>query len=128
MIAALILVFAVAALIQFFVSYCRSLLAVYSKVELSAKARELAGLNSQAVRGDEFARVLRLVELCPVPGDDRLEIRAVRTYFCLLNLLRVTRPLAPALATWTENERTACAHFAAVALDRRVACTSDGMA
>jgi len=119
----MILVFAVAALIQFFVSYCRSLLAVYSKVELSAKARELAGLNSQGARGDQFVRVLRLVELCPAPGDDRLEIGVVRTYFCLLNLLRVTRPLAPALATWMEHERTACAHFAAVALDRRVACT-----
>jgi hypothetical protein len=39
MIAALIVVISLAALLQFFISYCRSLLATYGKVELSEQVR-----------------------------------------------------------------------------------------
>ncbi len=127
MIAALILVLSAAALIQFFVSYCRSLLVVYSKVELSPKARELAGIGSQGARGDQFVPVIRLVELCPDPRDDRLETHAVRIYYGLVNLLRAASSLAPAMAIWAERERAACAYFAAVALDRRLGCPCEGV-
>lgn len=120
MIAFLILVFSLAALVQFFVAYCRSLVLVYSQLELSPQALELAQLGSGQIRGEEFGRLMKLVELCPEPGDDRAEIRAVRIYYGLLNLLRVLRPLAPRISLWTDRERAGCAHFVAVALDRRI--------
>jgi hypothetical protein len=109
-----------AALMQFFVSYCRSLVTVYSEVELSPKALRLAGLQSREVPGDEFRRLVQLVELCPVKADDRMELRAIRLYYLLLDLLRSLRPLAAGLASWADCQRAGCAHFAAVALDRRV--------
>jgi hypothetical protein len=125
LVAALIFAISMGLLSEFFVSYCHSLVAVYSKVELSPQARELLGPDSQVVSGDDFTRLVQLVQLCPDPGDDRLEMRAVRAYYSLLNLLRVARPFAPAVAGWAERERAGCAYFVAVALDRRMACNYD---
>lgn len=126
MIAALIFVVSVAALLQFFISYCRSLVAAYRKWDLSEEAREVTGIEGQQVAGDEFLRLLQLVRLCPEPGDDTVEIRAVSSYFGLLNLLRsVSRSVLPKLLAWVEREREGCAYFAAVALDRRIAHNRD---
>ena len=129
MIAALILVISVAALLQFFVSYCRSLVASCSGVDLSSEARELTGIQHRSAHAEEFPRLMLLVGLCPERGDDRFEVRAIRWYYRLLSLLRaVLRRLVPSGANWAESERTACAYFAAVALDRRIAYNRDLMA
>ncbi len=120
MVAMLILVFSLAALVQFFVSYCRSLVLVYSEVELTPQVREMAELEGREVRAEEFGRLMKLVELCPVPGDDRAEILSVRVYHGLLNLLSIFRPLVPSIGLWTDRERAGCAYFVAVALDRRI--------
>jgi len=122
MIAALILVFSTVALLQFFVSYCRSLLAASGEVNLSEDVRELAGIRHRCVSPGDFRRLFALVSLCPRRGNDQFEMRAVRGYFRLLSLVRaVLRPFFPGAATWTEAERSACGYFAAVALDRRIA-------
>lgn len=127
MIAAFILAISLGTFCQFFVSYCRSLVLVYSKVELSPQARRMAGLEDRAPRGEEFHRLVQLVRLCPERGDDRMELRAVRAYYGLLSLLRSVRLLVPSAAVWVESERAACAHFAAVALDRRMASNGEGI-
>ena len=129
MIAALISVVSLAALLQFFVSYCRSVIAASSREELSEQVREVTGIASQAVAGDEFQRLLQLARLCPERGDDRTEIRAVGAYYRLLNLMRAAfRSLAPGLVSWAELERQHCSYFAAVALDRRIAHSRDLLA
>ncbi len=129
MIAALIFVISVAALLQFFISYCRSIIAASGKQELSEQAREVTGILNRVVRGDEFRRILQFVRLCPEPGNDQREIRAVIAYFRLLNLTRVLfGRLAPGAASWAEHEREGCAYFAAVALDRRIAYSREMMA
>ncbi len=127
MIAVLILVFSVAALLQFFIFYCRSVVLAYATVEVSAQARELAGLVERATRGDEFPRLVQLAAMCPEPSGNRTEVLAVRAYYGLVSLLSVLRPLAPALHAWVERERAACAYFAAVALDRRMALPADSI-
>lgn len=122
MIAALIFVIAIAGFLQFFVSYCRSLIAAYERVDLSEQAREVTGISNRHVSGQDFGRLLQLVRMCPEPGDDSREIGAVRTYFKLLTLARsVAGKIAPALELRMERERGSCAYFAAVALDRRIA-------
>jgi hypothetical protein len=129
MLAALILVFSMATLLSFSIFYCRSLLAAYRKLELSEQARDVAGIDDRIVYGDDFHRLLQLVGLCPDPGDDRIELRAVRAYYALLNALRaVFRPLAPAVSDWAERERVGCSYFAAVTLDRRISYNRDLMA
>ena len=129
MIASLILVVSLAALLQFFISYCRAILAAYRKVEISPETREVTGIENAHVDGSEFQRLLQLVRLCPEAGDDGLEIRAVRAYYSILNAVRMFfRPVAPAVGSWVEQERASCAYFAAVALDRRIAHSREMMA
>lgn len=126
MMAILIFVFTFAALLQFCVFYCRSLIAAYRKVELSEQVREVTGIESETVAGDEFDRLVQLVHLCPQRNDEGLGIQAVGAYYHLLNLLRgAFRPVAPGLVGWAERERQNCSYFAAVALDRRIAYSRD---
>ncbi|MGH9773850.1 MAG: hypothetical protein ACRD50_02765 [Candidatus Acidiferrales bacterium] len=129
MIAAFITVVSVALLLQFSVSYCRSLIATYRKMELSEQVREVTGIASERVDGEEFVRLLHLVDLCPEKGDDQFGIRAVRAYYRALNIFRaVTRAFFPRLAAWVEREREDCSYFAAVTLDRRIAYSRDILA
>jgi len=110
MIPALIFVIAIAGFLQFFVSYCRSLIAAYERVDLSEQAREVTGINSRHVNGQDFARLLQMVRMCPEPGDDSREIGAVRTYFRLLSVARAAvHRIAPSLEQRMERERESCA-------------------
>jgi hypothetical protein len=128
MMAAIIFVFSVAALLQFFVSYCRSLIAASVKHPLSVEVQDVTGIATSA-SGEDFARVIQLLRLCPDRPEDRGEIRAVGAYFGLLNFLQATLAKAvPSLLAWTETERGHCTYFAAVALDRRIAFSRDMLA
>jgi len=125
MMAALILVLSVAALLQFFISYCRSLIAASSKQPLSAEVQDVTGIKTAAT-GEQFARVVQLLQLCPDRPEDRNGIQAVGAYFNLLGFLRATLArVVPSMLAWTEAERGQCAYFAAVTLDRRIAFSRD---
>ncbi len=129
MMAALILVFSLAALLQFFVSYCRSLIAASSKHRLSLEAQDVTGISSMAARAEDFPRVMQLLQLCPERPNDGRQIRAVQNYFRLLGMVRWTLArLLPSLPPWTDVQRAQCAYFAAVALDRRIAFSRDMLA
>ena len=129
MIPALILVISMVALLQFFVSYCRSLVAASAQVDLSGDARELTGIRHRSALAEQFPRLMLLVGLCPERGDDRFEVRAVRGYYRLLSALRaVVQRVGPGVASWIDSERKACAYFAAVELDRRIAFNRDLLA
>jgi hypothetical protein len=128
MIAGIILACSIVFLLQFFVSYCRSLIAASSKQALSPEVRDVTGIASSAT-GDDFARVIQLLRLCPESPEDRSRVQAVGAYFSLLNMVRSTLAKAmPTLRTWTETERGHCAYFAAVALERRIAFSRDMLA
>ena len=121
MMAAFILVCSVVLLLQFFVSYCRSLIAASAKQALSPEVREVTGIPRTA-SGEDFTRVMQLLQLCPDSPEDRSSIQAIGAYFGLLNFLRVTLArMVPSMRAWTESERGQCAYFAAVALERRIA-------
>jgi hypothetical protein len=121
MITALIFGLSIVALLQFFVSYCRSLIAATGALPLSQQVREVTGIRDGEISGAEFARLLQLARLCPEPGKDRNSIAAVRGYYKLLNVVRaVSGRFIPGVVSWTERELSGCAHFAAVTLDRRI--------
>jgi hypothetical protein len=122
MIAALIFVISVLTLLQFFVSYSRSLIAASQGHELSEQACEICGFTSQTVAGEHFGRLLQLISLCPEPGGDGLEVRMVSSYFHLLGVARMLLSGAiPSAGPWIDAERGGCAYAAAVVLDRRIA-------
>jgi hypothetical protein len=128
MIAGIIFACSVVFLLQFFVSYCRSLIAASSKQVLSAEVRDVTGIAATA-SGEDFPRVMQLLHLCPESPEDRSRVQAVGAYFRLLNVMRSTfAKMVPSLRSWTERERAHCAYFAAVALERRIAFSRDMLA
>lgn len=119
------LTFSCAALIQFFMSYCRSLLLSYADVELSAATHELMGIHSAQVTGSDFYRLLGLARLAPNPADDNWEIRVVSAYYRVVRCAGLlSKPIGSAAQNWVERQSNLCAYFAAAALDRRVAAVS----
>ncbi|MDP9146060.1 MAG: hypothetical protein M3N22_00245 [Acidobacteriota bacterium] len=128
MMAGAIFVFSLAALLQFFVSYCRSLIAASSRRALSPDVQDVIGVNRRAT-GDDFERVMQYLQLCPERREDRNGIQAIGAYFRLLGVARSTvGSIIPSLRSWTESERSLCAYFLAVALDRRIAYSRDMLA
>ena len=125
MMASLIFVFSVAALMQFFVSYCRSLIAASSRRALSTDVQDVIGIRRSA-SGDDFERVMQFLHLCPDRHEDRNGVKAIGAYFRLLGAVgAIMGKLMPSLRAWTESERSQCAYFAAVALDQRIAHNRD---
>lgn len=128
MIPALICVVSLLTLLQFFVSYSRSLIAESRCVELSAEAREICGVTS-GLASNQFRRLVKLISLCPQRRGDNRQIRIVAVYFHFLGLVRVLLDWAiPSASRWIESERGGCAYLAAVVLDRRIAYTRMMMA
>src|ERR1019366_8990801 len=129
MTAALILVVSLAALLQFFISYCRSVIAASTARPLSEQVREIAGLEGRKILGEEFIRLLQLASLCPASAGDHGAIAAVRAYFRMVDFVRVALGgMIPGIVSWAETELSKCAHFAAVALDHRISHSRDLMA
>lgn len=120
MIAVLILFISVAALVQFFISYCRSLISMYSKLEISREVMEGAGLQAGQVEAGAFSRLVGLIRQTGVVADDAAQLRAVRIYYAVLTALENLCMAVPASCSWFHRERIGCAHMAGVALDRRM--------
>ena len=111
MIAALICIISLVAFLQFFVWYCRSVLATSLKCKLSKAVCDVTGVQRQKVGAGDFKRIVQLITLCP-ERDDPTEIRAVGTYYDLLDILgHMARAVVPSLAAWIEHERESCSHF-----------------
>jgi len=64
MMAAVILVCSLVFLLQFFISYCRSIIAASAKETLSVEVQEVTGIQRTAAPED-FTRVVQLLHLCP---------------------------------------------------------------
>jgi len=121
MMAAVILVCSLILMLQFFVSYCRSLIAACAKEQLPLEVQEVTGI-ARAAGPEDFSRVVQILNLCPDRPEDRGDLRAVSAYYRLLGFVRSTIAMAaPALKAWTDRERAQCAYFAAVTLGRRIA-------
>jgi hypothetical protein len=128
MMAGIILACSLVLLMQFFVSYCRSLIAVSAKQVLSPEVKDVTGIQRLA-SGDDFMRVMQLLQLCPERPEDRNSVQAIGDYFRLLNFLRATiARFVPSMQDWTDSERGHCAYFAAVALERRISFSRDMLA
>ena len=124
MIAALIFAISIVTLLQFFVSYSRSLIAECRDQELSEQTREICGVTARSVAGDEFRKLSELIAMCPESGSDGSTLIAVSAYYRLLGIVRsVANWASPAATAWIESERCDCAWAAAVVLDRRIAYT-----
>ena len=128
MMAAIILVFSLVTLMMFFVSYCRSLMASSAKHALSEEVRDVTGIHSRA-SGQDFTRVMQLLQLCPECPADSTGLRAVGLYYSFLSAAQSAfSRLAPSFKPWSENERASCAYFVAVVLEKRISFSREMLA
>ncbi|HXN64642.1 MAG TPA: hypothetical protein VN862_04855 [Candidatus Acidoferrales bacterium] len=122
MIGGCILLLSLGALLEFFVSYCRTQLASSARVRLTEHVLGIAGTKEGHIAAGEFGALVRLSCLCPGTSSRGNDVAAVRVYYRLLNFAGVApRSIFPALRAWVDGERTKCAHFAGVILDRQIA-------
>jgi len=118
---AFILVFVITALWQFSFAYCRTLLATYSKVDLSGRILNVMGLTVDTIAPHEFDRLMALVRVAPDPGDDAAEITAVSLYYRIVKMAAtVSSLMSEGASNWCRGELARCSYFAAVTLDRRL--------
>jgi hypothetical protein len=121
MMAIVILACSLVLLLQFFISYCRSLIGACSREQLPIEVQEVTGI-SRVASPDDFSRVVQLLQLCPERPEDRGALRAIGAYYRLLSFTRSTLArFIPSLKSWADRERSQCTYFAAVALGRRIA-------
>lgn len=121
LISAFILGLVTVAVWQFSIAFCRSLLTTYSQVELSGRVEKLVGLTVDTIQPREFDRLMALVRVAPDPGDDAMEVTAVRMYYRAMKAVAViSSPVSQRAAQWCRNELARCSYFAAVTLDRRL--------
>jgi hypothetical protein len=120
----LIYIALIVVLAEFFIHYCRAILASSRKVQLPASVCEAAGVDRDGVAPGDFSRFVELVRVCPEETAGDRSMRAVYAYYSLVRALgRASRGLVPRVESWAEREQRNCSHFAAVALDRRISCT-----
>jgi hypothetical protein len=79
MMAAVILICSVVLMLQFFISYCRSLIAACAKEPLPIEVQEVTGIVRTA-SAEDFSRVVQLLKLCPDHADDRSSLSGVGVY------------------------------------------------
>jgi hypothetical protein len=128
MMAGVVLLCSLVLMLQFFISYCRSLIAASAKEPLPIEVQEVTGI-SRTASPEDFSRVVQLLNLCPDRPEDRSSLRAVGAYYRFLTFVRSGLALAvPSLKAWADSERAHCSYFAAVALGRRIAFSRDLLA
>ncbi len=119
--AALVFVFSIGMVMQFFVHYCRSLLVVAGKLPLSLRVREALQIKDEQLSPVDCRRVWKLAELCPEMERRSRQLNMIRAYSFLLRLFNTLSSWASAsISNWFEAEQQSCARFVAVVLDRRM--------
>ncbi len=122
--AAIVFVFSLGMAFQFFVHYCRSLLAVAGKLPLSTRVREALQIREERLTPSDCRRVWKLAEVCPEMERSSRQLHMIRGYSFLLRLFNsLFRWTSASVSNWFGAEQQSCARFVAVVLDRRMAHT-----
>src|SRR5450432_2094124 len=124
MFASMIFAIAMIALLQFALYYWRALLAGVAAQPVSDRVLTAAQLQEGEFCGADFAKLASLLALTPelksgISGKNGLGL--VQAYYRFLDTLSASfAQMSPAVASWSERERTLCARYAAVQIDRRL--------
>ena len=118
-----IMLFAISivALTQFALYYWRAVLAGVAAQPVSDRVLEAVHVENGGLTGRDFEKLVGLHDLTPDLNPDRGGLGLVRLYYHVIDgLSALASSRIPALAAWIEQERTICARYAAVQIDRRL--------
>jgi|SRR5271156_1559899 len=121
MFAAMLLAISTVALLQFAIYYWRAILAGVAAQPVSARVLESAGVEGGRLSARDFAVLAELHDLTADLDPSAAGLGFVRAYY---QIVRAGGALLgrhfPELAAWSDRERTTCARYAAVQIDRRL--------
>ena len=125
MIAMILLFVSIVTLGQFGLFYWRAMIMSVSALPVSDRLRVAAGITATAIGSHDFGAILSTYNLVPDLRGSCGSLRAVRTYYRVVQKLG---RMIPATARWAEAEMTTCSHYAAVLVDqhleRNLACAA----
>lgn len=127
MVAALILGFAVLALLHFGVSQWRLIWLTTASQPLSDTLRSTVGIDGAAIQPNDFGTLLHLCdEVSPRIRKATPWLREVTYYYGAMDKLQgALGKLLPFVGSWAASEMRTCARFVAVVLDQNLSLDLD---
>lgn len=111
----------IVALTQFALYYWRAVLAGVAAQPVSDRVLAAAHVETGSLTGRDFEKFVGLHNLTPDLNPDRSGLGLVRLYYRVIDgFSALPSSRIPALAAWIEQERTICARYVAVQIDRRL--------
>ncbi len=121
MFSVMLLAISVVALTQFALYYWRAVLAGVAAQPVSGRVLAAASVETSSLTGRDFEKLVGLLGLTPDLNPDHGGLGLVRLYYRVIGgFSALASSRIPALAAWIEQERTICARYAAVQIDRRL--------
>jgi hypothetical protein len=118
-IAMILLFVSIVTLGQFGLYYWRAMIMSVSALPVSDRLRVAAGITAMAIGSHDFGAILSTYNLVPDLRGSGGSLRAVRTYYAVVEKLG---HMIPATAKWAEAEMTTCSRYAAVLVDQHLEC------
>lgn len=126
MFSAMLLAISIVALSQFALYYWRAVLAGVAAQPVSDRVLVAAQVENGRLLPKHFQTLAGLHDLTPDLYPHRSGLGMVRVYYRVIEGLdALLGKRIPAFAAWSESERTICARYAAVQVDRRLQANLD---
>jgi hypothetical protein len=126
MFSAMLLAISIVALSQFALYYWRAVLAGVAAQPVSDRVLVAAQVENGRLMPEHFETLAGLHDLTPDLYPNRGGLGMVRVYYRVIEGLdALLAKRIPAFAAWSESERTICARYAAVQVDRRLQANLD---
>ena len=116
MISVVMLIAALVGLLQFGVSYWRSMLASTAAQPLSERFCTASGLRHGRPSGGDFSTILSLHRLTPGLDNQPSRLHGLQAYYSVVDALHKL----PVLNQWGHSEMNTCARYLAVLVDQRL--------
>jgi hypothetical protein len=116
MFSTLILIAATVGVMQFGISYWRSLIAGIAAQPLSERFHVASGLNHVAPQAADFGALLSFHRMTPGIEQRTSSLRGIQIYYGVVAALCGL----PALRQWAQSEMVTCARYVAVLVDQRL--------
>jgi hypothetical protein len=121
MFSAMLFTIALVAMGQFALYYWRAVFTGVASLPISSRVLEAAQVDEMSMSGNDFAKLVSLHNLTPELKTGKSGLGLVRAYYAMIREIEsLFGGLSPMIASWGARERTLCARFAAVQIERRL--------
>jgi hypothetical protein len=126
MFSAMLLAISIVALSQFALYYWRAVVAGVASQPVSDRVLVAARVENGRLTPQHFQTLAGLHDLTPDLNPNRSGLGTVRIYYRFIEVLdAILGKRIPAFTLWSERERSICARYAAVLVDRRLQANLD---